>query len=115
MSEVARSALGKRTAQECKVQWIGNDHPDLRDPTIWDDSEDELLRSLIGDRAVRGGDVDWVELAAQFKVRYSFPDEPYGSDCSCAGLSHTCTMSEQMDIIGRRCGRQFRRESPLDN
>jgi hypothetical protein len=69
MSEASRSALGKRTAQECKVRWIGNDHPDLRDLSMWDDDDDQLLRNLVGDRDVRGGDVDWVELAAQFKAR----------------------------------------------
>jgi len=76
MSEVARSTLGKRTAQECKVQWIGNDHPSLRDMATWDHDEDELLRDLIGDRNVRSGDVDWVELAAQFKARRNCADEP---------------------------------------
>lgn len=72
MSEISRSALGKRTAQECKVRWIGNDHPDLRDPAMWDDDEDNLLRNLVGDRDVRGGDVDWVVLARQFKARCNF-------------------------------------------
>lgn len=55
------------------MQWLGNDHPDLRDPTIWDDEDDDVLRDLVGDRDVRGGDVDWVEVAAQFKVRCNLP------------------------------------------
>lgn len=55
------------------MQWLGSDHPDLRDRTIWDDEDDDVLRDLVGDRDVRGGDVDWVEVAAQFKVRRNLP------------------------------------------
>lgn len=68
MSEGTRSHHGKRSAQECKVQWIGTDHPVLRDPATWEDEEDKLLIDLVGDSDVRTGGVDWVDIAKEFKV-----------------------------------------------
>lgn len=72
MAEASRSHHGKRTAQECKVQWIGTDHPLLQSPANWDEEDDKLLFNLVGDRDVRAGAVDWVELAKQFKVWWRF-------------------------------------------
>lgn len=68
MAESSRSHHGKRSAQEYKVQWLGVDHPQLKIPGVWTEEEDEMLSNLVGDRDVRAGEVDWVEISREFKV-----------------------------------------------
>jgi hypothetical protein len=68
VSESSRSLFGKRSAQECKVQWVGADHPSLKNPADWDGGEDEQLKALVGGRNVKDGEVDWGQLSTHFNV-----------------------------------------------
>ncbi|KAF8332580.1 uncharacterized protein EI90DRAFT_3122342 [Cantharellus anzutake] len=57
----------QRTAQECKVQWMVVDRPESANATdlSWDDEEDAKLRSLVGDKDYKQGEVDWVVVATE--------------------------------------------------
>ncbi|KAF8318284.1 uncharacterized protein EI90DRAFT_3133247 [Cantharellus anzutake] len=57
----------QRTAQECKVQWMVVDRPESANATdlSWDDEEDVKLRSLVGDKDYKQGEVDWVVVATE--------------------------------------------------
>lgn len=77
MAENTRSHHGKRTGSECRAQWIGSDHPLLRNPAVWDEQDDTLLMKLVEGKDVRAGEVNWTAVAEEFEVRSSpLPVEP---------------------------------------
>ncbi|KAF8334159.1 uncharacterized protein EI90DRAFT_3121502 [Cantharellus anzutake] len=67
-SQIQRNYYSEqRTAQECKIQWMAADRPESADATdlSWDDEEDTKLRSLVGDKDYKQGEVDWVVVATE--------------------------------------------------
>ncbi|KDQ13854.1 hypothetical protein BOTBODRAFT_33289 [Botryobasidium botryosum FD-172 SS1] len=54
-----------RSPQECKVQWLGSDHPRFVGNGGWSDEETAKLAELIGEKNAQNGEVDWVDVAAQ--------------------------------------------------
>ncbi|KAF8322187.1 hypothetical protein DL93DRAFT_2163024 [Clavulina sp. PMI_390] len=66
MRDGLKSGQMRRSAQECKVQWIGSDHPTLLNPAIWTVEEDKQLMELVGDGDVRAGAVNWTDIARGF-------------------------------------------------
>ena len=60
-----------RTAQECKVQWLGADRPEVVNTVdrVWKEEEDVKLRSLVGEKDYKGGEVDWVVVATELGVQ----------------------------------------------
>jgi hypothetical protein len=54
-----------RTADECRIRWLGDKHPDLNHEP-WTPTELEKLTTLISDKLE--GEIDWVDVAQKLGV-----------------------------------------------
>lgn len=68
--QVSTHSNTKRTADECRIKWSGDRHPQINHGD-WAASELEQLRDLVSTQLDEAGRVDWVDVAKKLGVRSS--------------------------------------------